>query len=920
MTKLFAGEYAQEVEDSLYGNEKQASSAEQSAPRFLSRRAALLSRASRAGAGADPENKDGSGVATGDPVSNPAEGAVEASAEDGEDREVNLKHTMTWVDTLPPEWLLPAVEHLRHGVHVVNGEESTLPIFDFTYGGSVNPYDSSVDHGLINTMQVRSANQVFWYPDQVKAVPGEECQMSFSQKAYSSASSFAKSKAMGMGLDVTLAIGGAFSASLDVSSAEEQMESGEKEMLLGRADCVVSSVLLDDRTALNPRFVKAIDHVLEAKADSEELFSRSWDLLSKYGSHYYQSTDLGGELLVKKFVERKEVARSSSLSVAAGAGGGGGYGGVNVKASVGGEYGSSSSKSSSSSSSDESITARGGKPGSFQASAGDDAAFGAWAKTLVMQPLPINEKLRPLSDLVRLHAKGESEETMDLLARTMSAATRDIVNRNGRSPTTTYVVFAVYGGDKPTDEKPSKTCPTPTEASKEPAPAMEKQSHLPVLDVYGSKGELQDWELVPSGGMAAYQDGAALMFTRSAPSVGEINEIDLKMRKGFFRIFYFFEMGTGSFYVFNTLPENGETTKKGMQWAGAKGGFPLPLSAYLLRSVRSELGAELGDDWSALEPLTSRFGTRGAAVINSVKDLLHAPTKTTRYEVLLVSSSASGIAADGDVQVSLRTESGLVSLTPSMYQDLWWPTVGHHMELVTPGGNRCPLVNPVQNPVTRNFPADEDKMPTRVAMFAYEGPDNGPVEAIEVAVAASDSSAPPVYTAEEDVQRDVAISICQRLLQGFPAPGQSKPGPAATDDCSSIADSLQQISDEAHVSANEASCQQVKKHIGSPDNGVLCTWDEQKNAWFFVDDKGKVSKKRCEYFKPAGDDPKYTNPCVDMFAGAEDIFTRSVNEPAGKNVLVKSAYVMNYRSGGVSSADFDGEYVIAGGVAERELL
>lgn len=575
-----------------------------------------------------------------------------------------------------------------------------------------------------------------------------------------------------------------------------------------------------------------------------------------------------------------------------------------------------------------------------------------------MQPIPINPKLRPLSDLLLgLLPEGVAAEQRELMVQTLSAVTRDRLLANARGSTNTYVVFAVYGGlddeaELVSDVDPAASCPNPVESNPKPAPQIASMDDVPMLDLYGSKGESQDWKLVPDGGngIDAYVDGAAIIATRTMPTLGKVESIELVMPKGHFSQFCVFDLGGGVAYLFDTSSKRAQELPIGRVWEG-EGGEPLPLSAPALKRLMQQLSLPSVEDLVASTELDARYGEVGAALIRRTAALLHAEPRQSRYDVIVSAAGDDGLDVDGQVQVMLRTPSGLVTLNPSARRDSWATSLGRQAALMTKEGGHCKVQTPLQVPATLNFPTVDDSLSVRHAFFAYEGPDSGVPESIAISVSTGSTELVRPYAADLERQRDAAISICQRLLQGFSAPG--KTGPAWTDDCTSIEDDLKQLSMELQLNLDEASCKQVKTRIANPTMGAACQWvpytDDSrllgqnldalkmklkgfkptqmldgltgiKGAWHLIGKNGKPKTRRCEYYKPVGGDTEFKNICVDVLGKWDNIFFRSRDDSGGKDLLLQSAYVIDYRTGYVRQAMFDGEFIVEGETAERELL
>lgn len=121
-------------------------------------------------------------------------------------------------------------EFLSHGWDVVKDAPLPSPIFQFHYGGQVDPQANAPDGA--KTMEMMGTSDVFFIPDECEAKPNGECEFSASSEVYTSATKYARSLAVSAGISAEIAVIGAFSASASYESASEGMQEGEKDMFI----------------------------------------------------------------------------------------------------------------------------------------------------------------------------------------------------------------------------------------------------------------------------------------------------------------------------------------------------------------------------------------------------------------------------------------------------------------------------------------------------------------------------------------------------------------------------------------------------------------------------------------------------------------------------------------------------------------
>jgi hypothetical protein len=165
---------------------------------------------------------------------------------------------------------------------------------------------------------------------------------------------------------------------------------------------LTSSVQLDSNiTSFHPAFVNALKSATTASDMS--------DLMTKYGTHYFVSGQLGGKLTSITSVSNSYSSRNSEASISqkaeasfsASASGWGFSGSASASAS----YSTDSQKQSFQEFQQEStssyILSYGGAPGTFgPTNPNDPANWGSWAQTVDLLPIPINYKVARIYDII----------------------------------------------------------------------------------------------------------------------------------------------------------------------------------------------------------------------------------------------------------------------------------------------------------------------------------------------------------------------------------------------------------------------------------------------------------------------------------------------------------------------------------------
>jgi hypothetical protein len=404
--------------------------------------------------------------------------------------------------------------------------------------------------------------------------------------------------AVSMGVDVAVAGMGAMSNEASVSSSVSGTQNGERDMVQSKAQCLTSAIELIDESSLSEEFKKALADLPkkldETKPEGVKAF---FDFFDNFGTHFYKSCDFGGELVETKFVDKSSFSTESktsasvktSLEVNAGMAGGGASAGVSSE--------NQESKSGDSSKSDTTTTARGGTPGAFSSSPDAALAWGPWAKSLTLNPVPVNPKLKPTYTL-------EKDEKQSQVIR---SALFIYMRKRARKFSTTYQVFFEYAKDchesgpkcsPPLPNSPSAALPSPKKAvalleteegtrltlnrrRRAPNPPLSakassaseditEKSKFPLLSIKGSLGKIADWALGALESDPVIRYGKITMVSQSVPSIGSIEEIKIKMEgPAGFTMFRIVDEANGNTYIFDARADK----KKGNEWVLK----PLPL-------------------------------------------------------------------------------------------------------------------------------------------------------------------------------------------------------------------------------------------------------------------------------------------------------------------------------------------------------
>ncbi|EFA75956.1 hypothetical protein PPL_10532 [Heterostelium album PN500] len=298
-------------------------------------------------------------------------------------------------------WRLPGYQHFSFGYDIVFGEQRSYPIF---YFGFCNEKES-------NIVEDKYRQTFYEVPKELSVIPLPKCTFDVVSKFHSTVEKMRNEMALKSTASTTSTLnGGAGSVEASVSVAfskdrsiqnSMQMESKvEGTLIESTIDCYITSVKLNEfQFSLN--FLRDIATAIT--------FDEYFSLVETYGTHYYDSAILGGQLKHTTSINEKdfsterenEIAEQTTKSVSAKVS----SPKFNVKASYSGSDNSVTSEKSmeeyNQKTSKSSIIAKGGAPGSYGTSAeGKDSTFGGWADTIDYLPVPIDPQLKRIAEII----------------------------------------------------------------------------------------------------------------------------------------------------------------------------------------------------------------------------------------------------------------------------------------------------------------------------------------------------------------------------------------------------------------------------------------------------------------------------------------------------------------------------------------
>eukprot|EP00029_Vermamoeba_vermiformis_P004855 TRINITY_DN1552_c0_g1_i1.p1 TRINITY_DN1552_c0_g1~~TRINITY_DN1552_c0_g1_i1.p1 ORF type:complete len:1041 (+),score=211.67 TRINITY_DN1552_c0_g1_i1:72-3125(+) len=298
-------------------------------------------------------------------------------------------------------WHLPGLEQITYGVNIVTGSSAQAPLFYFGY----------CSDNIGQTIQDTYRETVYTIPSEIYAQPTPKCQYNAKSTSFSSsvklANSFAESSSLDIsakgdvdifGVEIGASFGYSQETSVKISREMETKRSGS--MIFTELTCATSKIQMAKYT-FHPAFLADL-----AKVNSTEGVVK---MIDKYGTHFYDSATLGGRLrqitsVSSVFASSKtssELEKHAQLSF-----------GASVSSpifSVSGDfYGSIDSTITTEQQQEfeeeathSSVITYGGPPGSFGPSSSDAPSnFGDWASSVDLLPVPIEYRLKKISDII----------------------------------------------------------------------------------------------------------------------------------------------------------------------------------------------------------------------------------------------------------------------------------------------------------------------------------------------------------------------------------------------------------------------------------------------------------------------------------------------------------------------------------------
>eukprot|EP01132_Coremiostelium_polycephalum_P009062 gene9062-11100_t len=297
-------------------------------------------------------------------------------------------------------WRLPGYQHLSFGMNQVFGTQSESPLF---YFGFCQDKETNVVEDVYR--------QAFYeVPKELSVVPLPKCSFTIDNQFWSSAKEMKRSQFDKSRSSTSASVGGgygvvsgeveaSFSQEKSVKTASKVSSERKGSLIESNIMCSISQVTLNEHV-FSPNFLQDI-----SKAETiREYIS----LIQKYGTHYYSSATLGGNLrqitvtsestdsTERKNSVSKKVAKEMSAKVSSPVFG------------VSGSYSDSKDADTNEESMSEfrkktsktNLLIYGGQPGAYSPSYSDTNLFGNWADSIDQLPIPIKYKLEPIRAII----------------------------------------------------------------------------------------------------------------------------------------------------------------------------------------------------------------------------------------------------------------------------------------------------------------------------------------------------------------------------------------------------------------------------------------------------------------------------------------------------------------------------------------
>eukprot|EP01132_Coremiostelium_polycephalum_P004960 gene4960-6177_t len=315
------------------------------------------------------------------------------------------------------DWRLPGYQHFTFGYDIVFGQQRSFPIF---YFGFCDDEPSIIED---------SYRQTFYnVPKELSVVPLPKCAFEVKSEFHSSAAKmkqdmqFKSKKSVqgsvnaGIG-PISAEVSASYSREKSVKSAMEMETKLKGTVIKSSIECSSFSVSLNsNRFQFSLNFLRDISNA--------QTVDNFYNLIKIYGTHYYDSATLGGNLEQVTIIneseikaERKrEIEEQTTKSMSAKV--------SSPKFSVQSTYRDSNSNKTNEESmqsyhdktTKSTITTKGGAPGSYGPSPSSESNnFGEWASTIDLYPIPINIKTVRIAEIIPKSWKTLSGEYVSSL-------------------------------------------------------------------------------------------------------------------------------------------------------------------------------------------------------------------------------------------------------------------------------------------------------------------------------------------------------------------------------------------------------------------------------------------------------------------------------------------------------------------------
>ncbi|EGG15642.1 hypothetical protein DFA_10484 [Cavenderia fasciculata] len=292
------------------------------------------------------------------------------------------------------DWRLPGYQHLSFGFDLVTGEQQATPIFLFDFCSQKET----------NVVEDTYRGAQYQIPKEMKVVFMPQCSFTQTNKVWNNSEEIKRdmaSKTLYSG-----SISASFSKLPAQVNAEYSQDSSYKrsstlrksnsgKIVESSVTCEISRITLTQHP-LHPNFIA---DVLGVNSTND-----AYQMIRKYGTHFYASATLGGTL--KQFTSTttsisetevdtsKEFSSSFNIAVSSPV--------LDSNAAYGQEYESEESNEERnrflSETERSTLLISGGRPGCF--APGTNANYGSWTGSVDLLPVPVNYQLLPIRSLI----------------------------------------------------------------------------------------------------------------------------------------------------------------------------------------------------------------------------------------------------------------------------------------------------------------------------------------------------------------------------------------------------------------------------------------------------------------------------------------------------------------------------------------